>query len=121
MFCYIQSHDDTNDDHQKMTISDYRIQAKRLEKRVCIPTYKGVESVFSYSVCSAHLILTFVLEVRGSTESYLLNAGKFDKLYYYLSKYCNKAASSSNQTSVLQLASQHATHYTMMATRVSQQ
>jgi len=35
IFCYIQSHDDTSDDHQKMTISDYRIQAKRVEKRVC--------------------------------------------------------------------------------------
>jgi len=50
IFCYIQSHDDTNDDHQKMTISDYRIQAKRLERRVC-PKHTAYPYSLGCKVC----------------------------------------------------------------------
>jgi len=63
VFCYIQSHDDTNDDHQKMAISDYRIQAKRLEIRVC-PKHTAYPYIHGCKVC----VQLFCVQCVSSTN-----------------------------------------------------
>jgi len=52
------------DDHRKMTISDYRIQAKRLERRVC-PKHTDQQISLGCRVC----VQLFCMQCLSGIES----------------------------------------------------